>query len=115
MSDYIPIDGKGAGDYIRDILIIERHWDRVLTAANTNLLDYDNRAVFKCSILALEAYLDPILEKSKDYEKTKESFHNVKKGTPQEEIIKTMNMFKALRKALNDSPLGIPEIIEYDD
>jgi hypothetical protein len=114
MTDYIPIDGRGANEYVRDMLIIERQWDRVMEASK-NLLDTSNRADFKCRLLGLEAFLYPILKDNKEYINAREEIEINNDTDTNSEIRKCYDLIRIMRHAQDNSRYAMPESIDFED
>lgn len=109
----IPVDGKTPGN-IRETLLIERHFDRILNLTCSNLMDFDNRNMLKSSIEGLEAYLADILEHDKTYQENAAKIKDGLKGNMQAEIDKSFRLIQELKKAISRSPLSAPEVIDID-
>jgi hypothetical protein len=112
-SDWIPIDGP-VGESIPDAGIIGRHLDRILNTSNNNLLDNTHRAAFKCAVKGLEAYTWDILVKDEVYLEEVKKLKTQVLATPQEEIDKTFELLKAIRVALDRSPIGRPVVVDLE-
>jgi hypothetical protein len=100
-------------EIIREALIIERQWDRILTVASKSLLDYNNRAEWKCAILALESYMADVLSIDPKYKKEIIKIKDGAKGTTQDEIEKGFKMMACMKKAIANSTLVAP--LNYED
>jgi hypothetical protein len=115
MSDdnIISLDGKG-GDSLRETLIVERQFDRILKSTSTNLLDYNNRASLKSGVLGLEAYLADILCDDKTYQEKSKIIKDGNRGSTQEEVDKCFRLLSEIKKAVSRSKLAAPDIMNYD-
>jgi hypothetical protein len=116
-GDAIPIeDDRGLGQPIREAMLIERQWDRVMMAGSKNLLDYQNRAEFKSSVLMIAAYLNDVLANNVEYQAAAKEIYDDKSNTVQDEIRKTFKLVKIIKSTIRDnSTLFGAEIIDVED
>ena len=115
MEDWQPLDGKGAyGNYIREHMIVERHWDRILKLSAENLLNYDNRSKFKCALLGM-LYFIKVKTSNKNLLKKMESVMDGQHGSVQDEIKKCYDLMDLLQEILDKTMLAEPKNITWDD
>jgi len=115
-TSYAIEDDRTYGEPIRESMLIERQWDRVMSSGSKNLLDYHNRAEFKSAVLMMTAYLNDILGKNEEFQKLSKDIFDDTKNTVQDEIRKTFSLVKILKSSIRDnSNLFGPEMVELED
>jgi hypothetical protein len=117
-NEAFPIDDEGFKKHIiREEIIIERQWDRVNSAASLNPLESSNRAAWKSSVMALEDYLWNILESNDEYLEMRKQILSKESKNIQDEIEKTHQLVKQIKKAMTGSQYAKPKriIAEMED
>jgi hypothetical protein len=118
LEDWQPIDGKGSyGNYVRDTLLIERQWDRILSLSSDNLLEYTTRNKLKCALLGQLYFVKNRFE-SRKYKEILAALDTIMRGSkdsPQEEIQKCFELMGIIRMMLQKSAMNEPKSLTWDD
>ena len=95
---------------MRETLVLEKQWDRLLSAMSRNLNDLENRSTAKSAAKALEAYLWDVLEGNEEYNRRMIEVRGGDGEDVNSEINRLSQWVKAMKKAIGGSKYAQPEI-----